>query len=461
MASILIVDDENKMRHLLSIILERNGYQTDQASDGKEALDKLGSGLYDIVISDIKMPEMDGIALLKAVKQRHLSCPVIVITAFATVESAVDLMRQGAADYITKPFNEDDILIAVERALNLSRVMVENREMKQELCRNSSRIDLIYASREMQMIIALADKVAQTESTVIISGESGTGKEVLSKYIHNRSDRRDKRFIPVNCAAISANLVESELFGYEKGAFTGAMKRTPGKFEVSSGGTIFLDEIGDLPFESQAKLLRVLQEKKIQRVGGHEEIPVDVRVICATNQNLADLVARGKFRKDLFYRINVFPIEPPPLRKRLSDIPLLADYFLKKFGRGKKKLALSADALDDLMRYAWPGNIRELANIMERAVILAQDGMQITRDMLLGFGAARQSLEASVKTFKLPPGGISLAEVEKELVQQSLAAANNNQSQAAKMLGVSRGKFRVLMKVVQKKSDVKDEPIYE
>jgi two-component system response regulator PilR (NtrC family) len=449
MAGILIVDDEQKMRHLLSIMLEKKGYRTDQAEDGKQALDKLRNGdVFDMVISDIKMPKMDGIELLKAIQNHGISSPVIFITAFATVDSAVELMRLGAADYITKPFDEDQLLIAVERTMNLARVMVENREMKCELCRDSSRVDIIYVSEEMKHVIDLAEKVAQTDSTVIVSGESGTGKEVISKYIHSKSDRSRGRFVPVNCAAISPNLVESELFGYEKGAFTGAMKRTPGKFEVSSGGTIFLDEIGDLPLVSQAKLLRVLQEKKVQRVGGHEEIPVDVRVICATNRNLARLVGEGRFRKDLFYRINVFPIEPLPLRKRRQDIPLLADYFLKKFSKGRKKLKLGPGAIEALMAHAWPGNVRELANIMERAVILAQDGMSITKEML-ALGSTPQPVEAPGRKFKLPPGGISLTELEKELVRQSLAAADNNQSRAAQLLGISRGKFRVLMKVLQ------------
>ncbi len=449
MAGILIVDDEHKMRHLLSIMLAQKGYKTDQAEDGKQALDKLEKhGAFDMVICDIKMPNMDGIELLKAIQKQGISAPVIFITAFATVDSAVELMRLGAADYITKPFDQDQILIAVERAMNLSRVMVENREMKRELCRNSSRVHIIYASKAMKHVMGLAEKVAQTDSTVIVSGESGTGKEVISKYIHSKSIRCQGRFVPVNCAAISPNLVESELFGYEKGAFTGAMKRTAGKFEVSSGGTIFLDEIGDLPLVSQAKLLRVLQEKKVQRVGGHEEIPVDVRVICATNRNLARLVGDGRFRKDLFYRINVFPIEPPPLKERREDIPLLADYFLKQFSNGRKNLKLGSDAIDELMAYSWPGNVRELANMMERAVILAQDGMSISKEML-ALGSMSPPADPPARKFKLPPGGISLAELEKELVRQSLAAAGNNQSRAADLLGVSRGKFRVLMKVLQ------------
>ena len=316
MDRILVVDDEEKMRHLLSIMLGRRGYLVDQAGDGVEALEMLENVHYDMVITDVKMPRMDGEVLLKKIMKRDIPCPVVFITAFATVESAVDIMRAGAVDYITKPFEEERILLTVERTLNLSRIMAENRDLKRELRQTTGSEEIVYGSEKMSEVMDLSARVAEGDTAVLITGESGTGKELLAKYIHRASLRRDKRFVPVNCAAISPNLVEAELFGHEKGAFTGAIRKNQGKFEYANRGTLFLDEIGDLSLEAQAKLLRALQEKKIQRVGGNEEISVDVRVICATNQNIGELVNRGAFRQDLYFRINVFPLEPPPLRER-------------------------------------------------------------------------------------------------------------------------------------------------
>ncbi|MCK4534065.1 MAG: sigma-54-dependent Fis family transcriptional regulator, partial [Syntrophobacterales bacterium] len=302
MVRILVVDDEEKMRHLLSIMLERRGYLVDQAGDGVDALKTLETVHCDMVITDVKMPRMGGEILLKRIMKMDAPCPVVFITAFATVESAVDIMRAGAVDYITKPFEEERILLTVERTLNLSRIMAENRDLKKELQQTAGSEEIVYGSGAMSGVMDLSARVAEGDTAVLITGESGTGKELLAKYIHNASPRRDKRFVPVNCAAISPNLVEAELFGHEKGAFTGAIRRNQGRFEYADGGTLFLDEIGDLSPEAQAKLLRALQEKKIQRVGGNEEIPVDVRVICATNQNLGELASRGNFRQDLYFR---------------------------------------------------------------------------------------------------------------------------------------------------------------
>jgi DNA-binding NtrC family response regulator len=332
MIHILVVDDEERMRHLLSIMLERKGYRVDQAGDGLEAFEMILETAYDMVICDIKMPHLDGIGLLEKLHDHRISCPVIFITAFATVDSAVDAMRRGAVDYITKPFEEERILLTVQRTLNVSRIMAENRELKQELKRAAGPDEIVYVSKAMAEIMDLASKVARSDSVVLISGESGTGKELLARYIHREGKRGEGRFVPVNCAAISPNLVESELFGHEKGAFTGADRKAIGKFEFASGGTLFLDEIGDLPLEAQAKLLRALQEKKIQRVGGNEEISVDARFICATNRRLEELVETEEFRQDLFFRINVFPIHSPPLRERMDDIIPLAEHFLKKKG---------------------------------------------------------------------------------------------------------------------------------
>jgi DNA-binding NtrC family response regulator len=442
MSRILVVDDEEKMRHLLSIMLKTKEYEVDEAGDGREALGMVDECSYDMIITDIKMPRMDGVELLNRIKERKIPCPVVFITAFATIESAVEAMRQGAVDYITKPFEEDRILLTVERTLNLSRLMAENRELRQQLQTVAGDDEIIYVSREMSLVMDLASRVAASETAVLITGESGTGKELLAKYIHKTSPRNEKRFVPVNCAAISSNLVESELFGHEKGSFTNADKKAVGKFEYASGGTIFLDEIGDLPMEAQAKLLRTLQEKKIQRVGGNEEIPVDIRLICATNQDLEQLVESHCFRQDLFFRINVFPIQPPPLRERMDDVVPLARHFLKRMAGSR--IHLSKDAEITLMNYNWPGNVRELSNAIERSAILEQDSKTITRDSLCFLKSVTcQNLESG---FRLPADGISLENFEKQMVKQALETTGNNQSAAAKLLGLSRAKFRVLMK---------------
>jgi DNA-binding NtrC family response regulator len=359
------------------------------------------------------------------------------------VDSAVEAMRAGAADYITKPFEEDRIVLTIERTLSVSRVMAENRDLKQELQQAAGDREIVYVSEGMARVMDLAARVGRSESAVLISGESGTGKELLARYIHHMSARKKARFVPVNCAAISPNLIESELFGHEKGAFTGAVRRAAGKFEYASGGTLFLDEIGDLSLEAQAKLLRALQEKRIQRVGGNEELPVDVRVVCATNQDLQDLVKNGTFRKDLFFRINVFPIHPPPLRERRDDVVPLARHFLTRMV-GADQVRLTEGAERVLCEYAWPGNVRELENVMERALILA-GGDAITAHTL-SFLKAELSGEPQDPNFSLPSAGISLEEMERDLVRQALESAQNNQTAAARLLGLTRAKFRVLLR---------------
>jgi DNA-binding NtrC family response regulator len=444
MAHILIVDDEERMRHLISIMLERQGHRVAQAGDGVEALALVEERPFDMVIADIKMPRMDGMALMTRITEMEAPCPVVIITAFATIDSAVEAMRRGAADFITKPFDEDRILLTVERTLSLSRIMVENRDLKAELRKVVGGDEIVYGSAAMTETIALASRVAESDTAVLIAGESGTGKELMARFVHRASRRARARFVPVNCAAISPTLVESELFGYEKGAFTGADKRTAGKFEYASSGTLFLDEIGDLPEAAQAKLLRALQEMKIQRVGGNEEIPVDVRIICATNQDLDGQVKKGSFRRDLFFRINVFPIHPPPLRDRKEDIPLLARHFLERLGEGSgPRLTEGAERV--LRSYRWPGNVRELANAMERAFILAGGRGAITVDTL-AFLKQSDVVDSDGAAFRLPAEGISLEDLEMTLVRQALEASDGNQSAAAKLLGLTRAKFRVLLK---------------
>lgn len=445
MVRILVVDDEERMRQLLAMMLERAGYEPEEAADGSEALEKARSAPYDLVISDIKMPEMDGNELLQALHAEGIYTPVIFITAFATIDSAVEAMKDGAVDYITKPFEEDRILLSVQRSLHLSRLMTENRELKEEL-KKTGKGEIVYVSEVMRQVMILADKVAPGNSVVLLLGESGTGKELLARYIHQQSGRSAGRFVPVNCAAISPGLVESELFGHVKGAFTGADKTRIGKFEYADQGTIFLDEIGELPLEAQAKILRTLQDRKIQKVGGNRELDIDARVICATNQNLEKLVAEGKFRKDLYFRINVFPIEPPPLRQRRDDIIPLALNFLEKLSDGEK-MELSEGAKNLLLQYNWPGNVRELANAMERAHILSQDQGTVTVSALsfLHQGDSGEKEE----DISLPPEGIDLEELENDLVRQALDLADDNQSAAARLLGLSRAKFRVLLKRIK------------
>jgi len=444
MANLLLVDDEEKMRNLLSMMLERKGFHTDKAMHGKHAMEMLSQKTYDLVISDIKMPEMDGKKLIQEMRKEKILTPVIFITAFATIDSAVEMMQQGASDYVTKPFDEAKILLTINKAMTLSRLITENQEMREVIDRAGKGHELIYSSKGMKDVVDLAENVATVDTAVLILGESGTGKEVVANYIHKKSLRKDNRFVPVNCAAISSNLVESELFGYEKGAFTGAAVRTRGKFEFADKGTLFLDEIGDLPLESQGKLLRALQEKKFQRVGGNEEIPVDVRVICATNKNLEQMVLQQKFRQDLFYRINVFPISIPPLRQRKEDIIPLAEYIMGTFSFGKNHV-LTEGAYQKLKEYTWPGNVRELANVLERALILTRDTDQITVETL-SFLQTVQTQTTRQVVIKLPPNGIPLLQVQMSLVKQALQVAGNNQTNAAKLLGLSRSKFRVMVK---------------
>jgi DNA-binding NtrC family response regulator len=447
MPHILIVDDEDKIRHLLSMMLERKGFKTDQAANGREALEKLKSASYDMVFSDIRMPEVDGRELIKRMKEANIVTPVVFITAFATVDSAVEMMRQGAADYVTKPFDEEKILIAVERTLKLSSLIAENKAMRKELQRSEAKYTLVYGSKSMKEVVSLAESVATVGTAVLITGESGTGKELIARYVHMKSQRNGARFVPVNCAAISPNLVEAELFGHEKGAFTGAGQMKKGKFEYADRGTLFLDEIGDLPLESQAKMLRALQEKRFQRVGGNDEVSVDVRVVCATNKKLESMVNSGKFRQDLFFRINVFPIEIPPLRQRKDDIIPLAQHFLKTITVNENH-ELTEGAGQKLLEYPWPGNVRELANVIERGMILTRNTGKITSDTL-SFLRVQQSGHTNNIIIKLPPSGIKLHMVQVSLVKQALEVAGNNQTSAAKLLGLSRAKFRVLLKNIE------------
>lgn len=451
MDGILIVDDEKRMRHIIQLMLEREGFKTEQAENGKEALDLLKQKRFDMAITDLKMPEMDGMTLLEEAKKIDPNFPIVVITAHGTIENAVLAMQKGAIDYITKPFDEEKILITVQRSLKISRLQEEVRLLREELMKRFDFSGIIAHSQKMLAILNQASMVAKTpDSTVLIQGESGTGKELIARSIHYNSKRAEHRFVAINCAAIPSELIESELFGYEKGAFTGANKRNTGKFEQAHGGTILLDELGDLSLAAQAKVLRLLEQKEVERLGGDQPVKVDVRIIGATNQDLEQMAERSAFRKDLLFRINVFPLYIPPLRERRDDIVPLSEHFLKRFAQsmGKPHPALTDAAQNFLLKQDWPGNVRELENTIERAVIHSADGHIDLSHLTPSSPGGKETFEFD-SDFLLPSEGVNLEKMEANIVRQALEFSNNNQSQAAKLLGLSRGKFRVLLKNIK------------
>jgi DNA-binding NtrC family response regulator len=451
MATILIVEDEEKLRRILKIILMQENYNIIESSNGLEAIAKLRENDVDIVISDIKMPEMDGFELLQHIKEENIPVPVIFITAFATIESAVNAMRMGVIDYIQKPFEEEKILITVEKALGISRILQEKNELKKELDELKLPVELIFESQKMREVIFMLKKaVSLNRTTYLITGESGVGKEVIARFIHKISIRKNEKFIPINCNAIPKDLVESELFGYEKGAFTGAIKSKKGAFELADKGTLFLDEIGDLPFDIQGKLLRVLQEQKFYRVGGSSEIKVDVQIIAATNKELEKLIKKGHFREDLYYRLNVIPVHIPSLRDRREDILPLAKHFLKELTGVEVKEFLTENAKKIVESYNYPGNIRELKNTIERAWILSGGKVPINSDNLrfLKFSNLDQKFDDNIT---LPNSGINLEELEKQLIKQALDKTGGNKSAAARLLGLTRAKLRTRVKMLEGK----------
>ncbi|MBE0596501.1 MAG: sigma-54-dependent Fis family transcriptional regulator [Desulfuromonadales bacterium] len=435
---ILIVDDEESLREILSIMLHREGYQVDAVADGAQAVARLREVTYDLVISDIKMPRLNGFELLRHIKERTPETVVIMITAFSSTEEAVEAMKQGAYDYITKPFKNEEIKLIIKNALERRALRQENQALKQELGKRYSFGSLIGKSKPMQEVYDLIQKVAGSRVNVLVTGESGTGKELVAKAIHFNSDRRDKPFVPINCGAIPENLLESELFGHEKGSFTGAVLQKAGLFEVADGGTLFLDEIGELPPMMQVKLLRVLQEREFRRVGGTKDIQVDVRLTAATNKELESEVARGTFREDLYYRLNVIRINLPPLRERREDIPLLIEHLFRKL-TGKEQVRVAEDAMRRLLDYHWPGNIRELENVLERGVVLGQTD-QITSDALpvqLKRGPAANAGQME----QIPDTGLDLDDylgsIEKDILLKALEKTGGVRKKAAELLGIT------------------------
>ncbi|AOT69182.1 sigma-54-dependent transcriptional regulator [Geosporobacter ferrireducens] len=437
MKKILIADDEKNMRWVLAKNLKEVGLAVIEAKDGEEAFHQFLDTEPDMVIVDYRMPKIDGMEVLRRIGTINEKTPVIMITAHGNMEAAVEAMKLGAIDYVSKPFDIEELMIKVKKALNLNELNQEITYLRNTIAETFDK-KIIGSTKRMYQIFELVEKIADTNATVLITGESGTGKELIASAIHNKSSRKNKPYIRVNCGAIPENLLESELFGYEKGAFTGAMNRKQGRFDRAQGGTIFLDEIGELSMALQVKLLRVLQEREFERVGGTELIKADVRIVAATNRNLEKMVEEGSFREDLLYRLKVIPIQIPPLRERKEDIPVLIDFFIDKYAKEMNKgdVQLNRDVMEILMNYDFPGNIRELENIIERMVILSSGGCITTA--LLSVEVVKGAYLNKQDIFILPEEGIILEELEKSLVRQALERVGGNQTQAARLLGISR-----------------------
>jgi len=435
--SVLVVDDEKNIREGLGKALELDGHKVLLAADGKKALEIINSNDVDLVIADLKMPGLSGQELLKQVTSAYPTVPVIILTGHGTIETAVEAMRDGAFDFLTKPVNLDRLSLLVKRALSNRKLVLEHRALKEEVAKIEQKqkfAKIIGKSPEMKKVLDVIEQVAPTRASVLITGDSGVGKELVADAIHNLSDRKDRPFVKVHCAALTETLLESELFGHEKGSFTGAVATKRGRFELANSGSIFLDEIGEVNQSVQIKILRVLQEKKFERVGGEETLEVDVRIISATNRDLKKEIQEGRFREDLFYRLNVVNVNVPPLRERKEDIALLAAAFLKEFSEenGKEIVGIDPKAKTALYGYSWPGNIRELRNCIESAVVLAKGNVITPMD--LPPSVANESEGDFIKISV----GISLAEAEKEIIRGTLNHAKGNKSKAAEVLGIGR-----------------------
>jgi len=430
---ILVVDDEAGIRTLLARVLRKEGYEVDEAEDGIAGLRRAETGRYDMLLLDLKMPGKDGLEVMSTLRRAGHEMPILMLTAHASVETAVEAMKLGAFDYIRKPFDVEELKATIGRALSVVELRQEVAELRQEVGSRFALDRIVGQDAKVQRVCETIRTVAPQRSTVLITGESGTGKELIARALHYLSPRAHHRFVKVNCAAISEELLESELFGHEKGSFTGAMKTTEGKFEMADGGTILLDEISEMSPKLQAKLLRVLQEKEIDRVGGREPISVDVRVVATTNRNLPDEVEAGRFRGDLFYRLNVVQVSFPPLRERTGDIPALAEHFLEFYcGEMNRRVAgISPGCMQRMLRYAWPGNVRELENVIERAVALSGNAVLQPEDLPPGLGDADASPGGEVSV------GATLAEMERSLILRTLDAVGGNRTRAAEMLGIS------------------------
>ncbi len=442
METVLIVDDEKNYPLILGAVLEEEGFETLTANSGKDALEILEHADIDLVLTDMKMPTMDGIELLERIKEKNPELPVIMMTAYGTVEKAVEAMQKGAYNYILKPFENESLVVYVKKAVSIYRMVKENRRLRQDVESQYRFGNIIGKSRKMQEVFETIRKVAPASATVLLQGESGTGKELVARAIHFNSPRRDAPFVAVNCSALAESLLESELFGHERGAFTGAVSMKKGRFEVADGGTLFLDEIGELPANLQVKLLRVLQEKAFERVGGVKSIATDIRIIAATNKNLKEEVAAGRFREDLFFRLNVVYLILPSLRQRPEDIRPLVDHFIKKYA-GEYRLEHPVTGVDREVErmfydYTWPGNVRELENVIERAMILCSGPTLSVADLP---GEFRRSADNVLHLEGIPADAQlndTLAMIEKKMVERALMMTDNVQSQAAELLGIGK-----------------------
>ncbi len=439
-ATILVVEDEAKMRRLLELQLGEEGFAVHSAPDAETGLQILVREKPDLVVTDLRLPGMGGLEFLQAVKRANAALPVVVMTAYGTVESAVEAMKVGASDYVTKPFSLAELVLVIRKELDAHRLREENRSLREALGRRYAYKNIIAQSDKMQAVLALVERVAPTNSTVLLGGESGVGKDLIARGIHEHSQRASGPFVKINSTAIPENLLESELFGYEKGAFSGAASSKPGKFELADKGTLFLDEIGDVPPAIQVKLLRVLQDREFERLGGTKTHKVDVRLIAATNRDLRAALEEGTFREDLYYRLNVVAIDIPPLRQHKEDIPALAKFFLERYTResGKPITGIAPEAMKRMMEYHWPGNVRELQNIIERGVTLTAGSTLGLDDIHLDDSSTRGS---SSTAHVLPPG-MTLEQWEEEAIREALRSANGNKSQAARALGLSRNALR-------------------
>jgi two-component system response regulator HydG len=436
MATILIVDDARSTLRALEVILKRDGYTVLTAASGTEGLTHIEQHEVDLLLCDVKMPKMDGLEVLRQVKAQDAGIAVVMMSGHGDISTAVAAMKEGAFDYLVKPFGEDEVLRVVQKALAMRALVVENLLLKRQVRDQFARAHVIGSSPAWNRVSQMVQQVAPSQATVLLTGESGTGKELIAGLLHRLSPRAERPFIVLNAAAMPATLLESELFGYEKGAFTGALQRKPGHFELADGGTLFLDEIGDMPFEVQAKLLRVLQDGTFKRLGGINTLRVNVRVVAATNKDLSKEVASERFRQDLYYRLNVITIHLPPLRERLQDIPLLATHFLQKYVREncKEITAIQQEAIEHLMRYDWPGNVRELENVIERAVVLARSSTIALADLYL----EEQQEKAPLNTneYFVLPAKSTLAQIEREAIIQALRHTDGNREATARLLNI-------------------------
>jgi len=438
--TLLIVDDEATQLNTLSNYLKKQGFRVFRANNGSAGIDILKQKTIDIVLTDYRMPEMNGLEFIQEIKRLNPEVDVIMMTAFGNIEDAVEVMKIGATEYLQKPIDLDYLDIIIKKVLDRKQILSENRSLKESLQTKYNFDQIISGSGAMESVLNTAGRAAQSRATILLRGESGTGKEVLARTIHQTSPRREKPFIAVNVAAVPDSLVESEFFGHEKGAFTGADRQRKGRFEIANGGTLFIDEIGDIPISTQVKLLRVLQERNFERVGGSETVDADVRLIAATNQDLEKMIRDGKFREDLFYRLNVVAIAIPALRNRREEIPLFIDHFMQKYcaEENKTPLSFSKEAMDTLMKYDYPGNVRELENIVQRAVILARNDLVTTGDLSIYLRDLHS--ETTIDNSSSLP--LQIEALEKQLILNSLKKTQGNQSSAARLLGITERNLR-------------------